>query len=128
MGVARLSINLGWAKEEYFLILLLYSPIFPPFFLIFFLNLVLRVGSTPGKALATPLIARKFNFLKLWYFSIAKDSLAFILDVTVYKFPITFVELRRDIIPRELGCSFIKIQNILHIHFTVLYHIFPAIH
>ena len=39
--------NLGWAREDHFLILLLFSSIFPVFFLIFFLNLMLRVGDWP---------------------------------------------------------------------------------
>ena len=38
------TLNLGWAREEHFLILLLFSPIF---FLTFFLNLALRVGGSP---------------------------------------------------------------------------------
>ena len=40
--------NLGWAREEHFLIfLLLFFPVFPQFFHIFFFNLVLWVGSSP---------------------------------------------------------------------------------
>ena len=46
------TVNLGWAREEHFLkflILLLFSSIFPKFFLIFFLNLMLRVGGSPTR-------------------------------------------------------------------------------
>ena len=56
------TVNLGWVStsggqerniSSVFLIFLLFSPIFPQFFDIFFPNLVLRVS----EALATPLIA-----------------------------------------------------------------------
>ena len=65
-GVARLSTSGGQERNisSIFLILLLFSPIFPQFFLIFFLNLVLRVGSSPtreGPGYATASWAPKWN-------------------------------------------------------------------
>ena len=41
------TLNLRWEREEHFLISPLFSPVFPQFFLIFFLNLVLRSGGSP---------------------------------------------------------------------------------
>ena len=48
-GVARLATSGGQERNIslLFLILLLFSFIFPEFFLIFFLNLMLRVGNSP---------------------------------------------------------------------------------
>ena len=61
-GAARLQTSDGQERNisSFFLILLLFSPIFPQFFLIFFLNLVLWVcGSSTWEGLqATPLAAR----------------------------------------------------------------------
>ena len=50
-GVARLATSGGQEKNisSFFLILLLLSPIFPQFSLVFFLNLVLRVGEPPTR-------------------------------------------------------------------------------
>ena len=41
------TLNFGWARVEDILILLLFSPMFPQFLFIFFLNLVLWLGSSP---------------------------------------------------------------------------------
>ena len=48
-GIVRLSTSGGqeWNISSFFLFLLLFSANFPHFFLIFFLNLILRVGGSP---------------------------------------------------------------------------------
>ena len=48
-GVARLSTSGRQERNisSFFLIFLLFSPYFPQFFFIFFLNLVLQVGGSP---------------------------------------------------------------------------------
>ena len=54
-GIARLSTLSGQERHifSFFLIILMFSPIFPQFFLIFFLNLVLCMGGQEGPGYTT---------------------------------------------------------------------------